>query len=400
MHPTSSRLTLIFSSLGHAYMHLLAAYFFVVVLPLEREWQIPYHELIELWTVGALLIGLAALPAGWLSDRWSAAGMMVVFFVGLGVSAIVCGLARSPTSLWVGLCLLGTFASIYHPVGIPWLVRTSTTSRGKALGVNGIFGSVGVAGAGIVAGALIDASGWRAAFIVPGVVSVATGVAMLLYMRAGLLTDAEEAVSADLERDGASATRAFAILQCTMLCGSLVYHSAQVALPKLFALRLEALVGGSAFGIGSLIAFVYGMAALTQVTAGHVADRWPLKPVYASAFLLQVPLFWLISRIGGPALVLTAGAALVVNTGALPAENMLLAAATPRDRHGLVFGLKFVLAFGAAPLSIWLVSGFADSIGGFGWIFSVLALLAAIGCLAALLLPRPVARLAPPAAAT
>jgi MFS family permease len=185
-----------------------------------------------------------------------------------------------------------------------------------------------------------------------------------------------------------------------MLCGSLVYHSAQVALPKLFALRLEALVGGSAFGIGSLIAFVYGMAALTQVTAGHVADRWPLKPVYASAFLLQVPLFWLISRIGGPALVLTAGAALVVNTGALPAENMLLAAATPRDRHGLVFGLKFVLAFGAAPLSIWLVSGFADSIGGFGWIFSVLALLAAIGCLAALLLPRPVARLAPPAAAT
>ena len=85
MPPTSARLSLIFSSLGHTYMHLLTAYFFVVVLPLEREWQLPYHELIELWTVGALADWtLVALPAGWLSDRWSAPGMMVVFFVGLG----------------------------------------------------------------------------------------------------------------------------------------------------------------------------------------------------------------------------------------------------------------------------------------------------------------------------
>ncbi len=393
MHPTSARLSLIFSSLGHAYMHLMTAYFFVVVLSLEREWQLPYHELIELWTIGALLVGLVALPAGWLSDRWSAPGMMVIFFVGLGCSAILCGLSSSPTGMWVWLCLLGCFASIYHPVGLPWLVRCSTVSQGKALGINGIFGSAGVAGAGIIAGSLIDVSGWRAAFIVPGVVSVVTGCAMLVYVRTGRLVDEP---TIDTTRDDADRGRgllAVAILVVTMLSGALMYHSAQAAFPKLFEQRLGSLIGESTLGIGAVLAFVYGMAALTQVTAGHLADRWPLKPLYVGTFLVQVPLLGLVAYLAGPALVIVAAAAVVVNVGALPAENLLYLAATPRRHHGLVFGLKFVLAFSAAPVSIRLVAAFSDAPAGFWWVFTVLAVLAAVGGMAALLLPATAAPL-------
>ncbi len=79
-------LSLIFSCLGHAYMHLFTAFYFVIVLALEAVWALPYHELIELWTLGALLVGLGALPAGWLGDRWSAKGMMVVYFLGMGLA--------------------------------------------------------------------------------------------------------------------------------------------------------------------------------------------------------------------------------------------------------------------------------------------------------------------------
>ncbi len=68
----SARLPLVFSCLGHTYMHLFTAFYFVIVLALEDAWTLPYHELIELWTLGALLVGLVALPAGWLGDRWSA----------------------------------------------------------------------------------------------------------------------------------------------------------------------------------------------------------------------------------------------------------------------------------------------------------------------------------------
>lgn len=147
------------------------------------------HELIELWTVGSLLVGAMALPAGWLGDRWSAPGMLVVFFIGLGAAACLCGVSDSPREMWIGLCLLGAFAAIYHPVGVAWLVRNSLQSRGKALGINGIFGSAGVAGAGLVAGSLIDLFGWRTAFLVPGGLSIATGVAMLYCMHTGWIAD-------------------------------------------------------------------------------------------------------------------------------------------------------------------------------------------------------------------
>lgn len=382
-----SRLSLVFSCIGHGYMHMFAVYFYLVVLPLERDWGMPYPDLIALWTVGSLLIAALALPAGWVADRWSATGMMLVFFVGLGAASILCGLATGPRSLWVGLCLLGASASIYHPVGLPWLVRTAS-SRGKALGINGIFGSAGVAAAGLVAGTLIDLFGWRAAFIVPGVISVMTGAAMWGAMRAGLVTEGESGTLADEAPDTPSRRRrAFAILLVTMFGGGVIYQATQAALPKLFASRLATLVGGGAFGVGALVAVAYGIAGLTQVAAGHLADRYSLKPVYAAAILSQVPLLWLASTVGGLPLVPLATGLIIANTACLPAENLLLARAAPVERQSLAFGVKFVLSFGAAPIGIWLVASITQRTGGFAWVFVALAGIAIVIGAAALALP-------------
>jgi MFS family permease len=84
----------------------------------------------------------------------------------------------------LGLAAVGLFSAIYHPVGVAWVVK-SARARGMALAVNGIFGSLGIAAAGLVAGALIDAISWRAAFIVPGAVCLATGLALILCLRLG-----------------------------------------------------------------------------------------------------------------------------------------------------------------------------------------------------------------------
>ena len=64
MKHDSRRLTFIFSCVGHAYIHMFTAFYFVIVLSLEQDWRMPFHELLELWTLGALLVGVAALPAG------------------------------------------------------------------------------------------------------------------------------------------------------------------------------------------------------------------------------------------------------------------------------------------------------------------------------------------------
>ena len=394
MSRASARLSLIFSCIGHAYMHLFAVYFFLVVLPLEREWGLPYHELIELWTIGSLLVGVLALPAGWLADRWSAPGMLVVFFLGLGGAALVCGMAASPRTMWIGLCLLGAFAAIYHPVGVAWLVRSATRSRGKVLGINGIFGSAGVAGAGLSAGMLIDVFGWRVAFFVPGGLSILTGAAMWYCLRAGWIADDAPIAAASDSGDRARQMQAFVLLMITMFGGALIYQATQAALPKVFAVRLADMVGTSAFGVGALVAVVYSVAGLTQLLSGHLADRFDLKRVYIATFLAQIPMLWFAANIGGMSLVAAMTMLVVANTGSLPAESMLLASATPARRHGIAFGLKFVLAFGAAPVAIRLVAYINDVTGGSYWLFVFLAAIGAVVVLTATFLPK-IARPAP-----
>ena len=113
-------------------MHMFAAFYFVIVLSIEQIWMFSYDDLISLWTLGALLIGLGALPAGWLSDRWSRSSMMVIMFIGMGLSSILCGLSNEKFILFIGLSFLGLSCSIYHPVGIAWVIN-ATNKKGLSL---------------------------------------------------------------------------------------------------------------------------------------------------------------------------------------------------------------------------------------------------------------------------
>ena len=162
-------------------MHMFAAFYFVIVLSIEQEWHFTYDELISLWTLGALLIGLGALPAGWLSDRWSRSSMMVIMFIGMGLSSILCGLSNEQFLLFIGLSLLGLSCSIYHPVGIAWVVNSSE-KKGRALGINGIFGGVGIGSGAFIAGLLIKYFDWKFAFIIPGIISLAIGIILFFFI--------------------------------------------------------------------------------------------------------------------------------------------------------------------------------------------------------------------------
>lgn len=382
----SGKAVFVFSSLGHFFVHLCIAFYFVIVLSLERSWNVPYHELVSLWTLGSLMVGLAALPAGMIADRFGAPGMMAAFFIGMGACSIGAGLSDGTFALLLWLTGIGVFAAIYHPVGIPWLVRNTDGARGKALAVNGIFGSFGGAAAGIVSGLLIDVFDWRAAFIVPGVVIAATGVVLAAMMRAGSPLD-RPAQAATAKGEGGAPVRVFLLLMVTMFVAGLVFNGTQVALPKLFELRHGGLAGEGIAGIGILVAIVYSLAGVMQLVGGHLADRYPLKAVYTAAIAIQVPLLLAASWVGGAVLVVVATLMVMANVSALPAENMMLARYAPGRRHGLAFGAKFVLAFGAAPLAVQLVSLIQDATGELGGLLQLFAVCVVLALAAALALP-------------
>lgn len=398
MKANSARLALLFSCLGHAYMHLFTAFYFVIALSLESAWNIPNHELVKLWALGSLLVGLAALPAGWLGDRWSAPGMMAVFFIGLGISGIVCGLVNSTTALMLGLAAVGLFSAIYHPVGVAWLVR-SARARGMALAVNGIFGSLGVASAGLVAGVLIDAVSWRAAFIVPGALCLVTGIALVVALRLGWIEEAAVDRTPEPAPSRSDMVRVYAILLMTMAVMGLMFHGIQASLPKVFDLRLRDIAGEGALGIGALVALVYTAGGLMQLAGGWLADRYPLKPIYLGAFVLQVPVMVLIATTGNASLIALSIMTVILSSAALPAENMLLARYTPSRHRSLAFGVKFVLAFSIANPAILLASWVEGRSGEYTEFFFILAAIAAVAAVVASFLPfaRPAGQLAVPA---
>ena len=210
-----------FSNVGHAYAHILTILYPTVVLALEPLWGMSYGELIALMLLGQILFGVAALPAGWLGDRWSSLGMMVAFFIGTGGAAVLTGLARDPLELGIGLSLIGLFGSIYHPVGMAWLVRTAV-NRGRALGANGMYGATGLAIAPLIAGVLTDLISWRAAFIIPGASCMALGVALFVVWRLGYVEDTHGDVKPLPEPSKGDVVRAFFVLSLTMTCVGLI----------------------------------------------------------------------------------------------------------------------------------------------------------------------------------
>jgi len=219
-----------------------------VVLAMAPEFGRSYSEMLPLSLGGFIMFGACSLPAGWLADHWSRRGMMIIFFIGIGAASILTGLAGSPLQIAAGLTLIGVFGAIYHPVGIAMLV-SGRDKVGRVLGVNGVYGNFGVALAALIAGALAYWIHWRAAFIIPGALSIAAGSAF------ALLVPAPPRATRAVKSEGGVAigrntlVRVFAILTVATMCGGVIFNATTVAMPKIFDERLTALTQ-TTLGIG------------------------------------------------------------------------------------------------------------------------------------------------------
>src|SRR4029078_4924695 len=101
--------------------------------------------------------------------------VMVIFFAGVGASMIVVGLVQTPLQLGAALLAIGLFASIYHPVGTAMIVSYADR-LGAEMGINGVWGNLGVASSALVTGVVGQYLGWRYAFFIPGAVTILIGI--------------------------------------------------------------------------------------------------------------------------------------------------------------------------------------------------------------------------------
>ena len=377
----------LYLNIGHFLDHFFMLIFATAAaLRLTREWGLSYAELIPYATPGFIAFGVCAIPAGWLADKWSREGMMVVFFTGIGLSAVFAGLAASPGQIAISLTLVGMFAAIYHPVGLAMVVRDKKKT-GMLLAVNGVWGNLGVASAALLTGFLIDLSGWRSAFYLTGVVSILTGLFYLRFIRKKpqrSISDNHGAVQSN-ESASKDLWRIFSIILLTTAIGGLVFQSTTFALPKVFEERLADFAGSATLN-GWYAFIVFSIAAGGQLVVGKMLDQYPVKKIFAVVAALQAVFFMFMIQLEGITALLVSIAFMLVVFGQIPINDVLLGRIVRSEWRSRAYALRYLVTFSvmasAVPMIAWIHRGW-----GFDRLFVVLAIAAMCIFLAVLLLP-------------
>ena len=390
----AQRLIISFASLGHFLHHVLTGLFLTLAVILEGVWQRPYAEIIALWTLGAAMIGVGAPLAGWLADRFGHARMMTVFFLGIGLASIIAGFVADSAEMGLALALLGGFGAIYHPVALAWVSMTAPPdARGRLMGILGIAGSIGVACAAVIAGGLAEVAGWRMAMILPGIVTIIAGLALLFCLLTGRVAASnhqpgQEAAQAAAAEAARIPWGVLIVLAITFMLGSIAYTAYSTALPKWLSDMLL-LDSARAAQLGLIVGATMLMGSAGQLIGGRLADQMPMKTLYVATFLVKLPLMLLAAWFGGVWVLLIAVFIGFMFDFSAPVENLLLARYSSGKRRGLAFGLKFAMGFVAAPLGVNLVAwAYGDAAGGAPALFLTLAFLGLVMLAAAMALPR------------
>jgi len=389
------RVAFLFLNVGHAYDHLFMLLYPTVVLTLGNVFPGSYGDLLNYAFYGFLAFGGGSYVAGWLGDRWSRVGMMIVFFIGLGAASIFTGLATSPLGIALGLMGIGLFASIYHPVGIA-MVSEYAQRTGRDLGINGVFGNMGIAAAAVTAAALTDWISWRAAFIIPGAISIATGVAYALFNRRPVEVVHAVGKAPPIVLSRSATVRIFCVIAVATAFGGIIFNSTTVSLPKVFDERLSGLVD-STTGVGGLVTLVFAVSAFSQIVVGHLIDRYSIKAIFALIAFCQVVALSLVAVAAQGAMLVAAMAMMILVFGQIPITDTLVARHSTAEWRARIYALKYLVSLTAAAAGVPLVAFLHDWRGGFDALFFTLSASAAIVCIAVLSLPA--LRQAPAAAA-
>jgi MFS family permease len=296
--------------------------------------------------------------------------MMLVFFFGIGVSSLLVALTRDAWQMAVALALLGTFSAIYHPVGIPMLVQRAK-NPGATIGVNGLAGNLGIAAAAIVTGFLVQWMGWRAAFVVPGLVSIACGFVFMRLAPEESEPPAARARKAGVDLPAPLLARVFAVMTAASASGGLLFNMTTNGNSQLLAERMRGVVEDPAL-LGTLLAVVYAVSSLAQVVVGRLIDRVPLKRLYLTIATLQVPLLLLASQAQGWWLYVALIGVMVLVFGAIPFTDAMIVRYVDDRMRSRVAGMRLTVSIGISSTAVWLL-GPAVKAAGFSAVLLALA---------------------------
>jgi MFS family permease len=372
-------------NIAHAVDHLMLLIFATAVGAIAKDFNLANWQDLMPYTVGAFfMFGLGAFPSGKLGDQWGRRAMMLIFFFGIGLAGIGISLTQTPLQLGIALTLMGAFASIYHPVGIPMLLQ-GVEKPGAVIGLNGLAGNLGIAAAALLTGYLVSYFGWRMAFIVPGVISIVAGVIFALVIPKEVTAPAKRNTKL-LEIDSKLRTKVLLIMTLTATSGSMLFNFSTNGNSEFLKARFPEMASDPAT-LGILLAIVYTIASFTQIGVGKLIDTYPLKKVMLSVLILQAPMLALASFVDGWLLFFVMIAFMMLIFGAIPFTDAMIVRFVDDQMRSRVSGMRLGVSFGASSAAVWMIGPVVKA-AGFSTLLIVMACIAALTLLFATQLPN------------
>jgi MFS family permease len=371
--PAHSRGTTLLLNVAHAIDHMFLLIFATAISVIAADFGFAsWEQLMPYGAAAFLLFGLGSIPSGRLGDLWGRRPMMLVFFFGMGTAALLVAATQSAWQMAVALTLLGAFASIYHPVGIPMLLQ-ATRRPGWTIGVNGLSGNLGIALAALSTGLAVKFLGWRAAFALPGLVAIGCGI---LFAR---ITPAEthapaKRVARTMAVPASVVARVFLVMTTAAATGGLLFNFTTNGNPELLKERMDGIVNDPA-ALGLLMAIAYAVASLAQLMVGWLLDRFSLKRIYIAILALQPPLFLLAAHAEGWQLYALQILFMIAVFGAIPFTDVLIARYVDDRMRSRVAGVRLAISLGVSSVAVALLGPVVKA-AGFPVLLAVLAVVA------------------------
>jgi MFS family permease len=383
--PMHNKTTQTLLNVGHAMDHMMLLVFATAVTSIAAEFGLGrWEDLMPYGVAAFFFFGIGSLPAGKLGDHWGRRKMMLVFFFGMGLASLLVAATNTPLQMAFALALLGAFASIYHPVGIPMLVQ-GAPRPGWTIGVNGLAGNLGVAFAAIVTGFLVKYAGWRVAFVVPGLVCLACGLLFAVYGSRESAAPAKKKGGA-AQVTGVPMARLFLIMTMAATSGSLLFNFSTNANFELLTDRLRE-VSQDPARIGTLLALVYAVASVTQLIVGHLIDRHSLKRLYVGVITLQALLLALATTLDGWAFLFIQLLFMSAIFGAIPFTDAMIVRFVDDGMRSRVAGMRLAVSLGASSVAVWLIGPVVKA-AGFTALLGVMAVTSVVTLLVLTQMPR------------
>jgi MFS family permease len=373
-------------NVAHGIDHMFLLIFATAVASIALEFGYTKWEDLMPYSVGAFaLFGLGALPAGRLGDLWGRRVMMIIFFFGIGGAALLTAMTQSAWQLAAGLTLVGVFAAIYHPVGIPMLVQ-NVPNPGAVIGINGLAGNLGIAVAALVTGLLVKWIGWRAAFAVPGILAIVCGIVFAITCpKETEAPSKRKGGKAKVTLSPAMLVRTFAVMTAAAVTSSLLFNFTTNGNSQLLSEAFRGVLEDPAV-LGALLALIYTIASFAQIVVGNLIDRVAFKPLQLWMSVAQVPLLIFAAHTQAWWLFFALLAVMIFVFGSIPFTDAMIVRYVDDRLRSRVAGMRLTVAFGVSSIAVWLL-GPMVKVMGFSTLLWIMAGIAAVKAAIVLLLP-------------